>query len=144
MADMHRYKSLTMIWFKEIDCKHIPTLEKPNCLPVIRCVGQASLPISRDFRASPRVITESPEAPASQGTGFPVKRTIALLLAVGVACSLSCHKGPSTMKGKNEDVAVDRQIEKLRDIITLSSTPGEVWFEIVPLGIPGGLGPTDY
>lgn len=48
------------------------------------------------------------------------------------------------MNKKNDDVAVDRRIEKLRDLITLSITPEEVWFETVPLGIPGGLGPTDY
>ncbi len=47
------------------------------------------------------------------------------------------------MNGKN-DKAADRRVENLRDLITLPATPSEVWFEQVPRGTPGGLGPTDY
>jgi hypothetical protein len=48
------------------------------------------------------------------------------------------------MKENNQAIAVERSIEKLRGIITLPAAPSEVWFEQVPRGSPGGLGPTDY
>jgi hypothetical protein len=48
------------------------------------------------------------------------------------------------MNGEKEAVSVDRRIEKLRKRITLPATPVEVWFEEVPRGTPGGIGPTDF
>jgi hypothetical protein len=48
------------------------------------------------------------------------------------------------MNEKHEGAAVERRIEKLRNLVTLPATPAEVWFEQVPRGTPGGLGPTDY
>lgn len=65
-------------------------------------------------------------------------------LAAWVVSGPACQKGMSAMNGKNQGVAVDRRIEKLRDLITLPATPAEAWFEQVPRGTPGGLGPTDY
>lgn len=38
----------------------------------------------------------------------------------------------------------DRRVEQLRNRITLPAKPVEVWFEQVPIGAPGGIGPTDY
>ncbi len=68
---------------------------------------------------------------------------VALLFAIGALGGPACHKGMSAMNGKNESAA-DRRLEKLRDLIALPATPTEVWFEQVPRGAPGGLGPTDY
>jgi AcrR family transcriptional regulator len=48
------------------------------------------------------------------------------------------------MNAKNEGGAVDRRSERLRELIALPAPPVEVWFEQVPRGAPGGLGPTDY
>lgn len=50
----------------------------------------------------------------------------------------------SAMKEKNQTVTVDQRIDKLREVVTLPTPPVEVWFEQVPRGTPGGLGPSDY
>jgi hypothetical protein len=63
---------------------------------------------------------------------------------VYVVLSLACHKGTMAVNTKNEAVAADRRSERLREIIALPAAPAEVWFEQVPRGTPGGLGPTDY
>ena len=68
---------------------------------------------------------------------------MALSFAIGALGGPACHRGMSAMNGKNETVA-DRRIEKLRELITLPAMPTEVWFEQVPRGASGGLGPTDY
>ena len=48
------------------------------------------------------------------------------------------------MNGEGAKVSVDRRIELLGKLITLPATPVEVWFEQVPRGTPGGIGPTDF
>jgi len=48
------------------------------------------------------------------------------------------------MNGDGRGVGVDQRIELLGDLITLPATPLEVWFEQVPRGTPGGMGPTDF
>jgi hypothetical protein len=74
-----------------------------------------------------------------------VKRVIiALLLGIWAVVGPACHKGVLAMNEKKDGGDVDRRIEKLRDVITLPAAPTEVWFQQVPLGKPGGLGPTDY
>lgn len=40
--------------------------------------------------------------------------------------------------------SVNRRVELLGKLITLPATPLEVWFEEVPRGVPGGMGPTDF
>lgn len=72
-----------------------------------------------------------------------VRWAVALLFAIGALSGPACHKGMSSVNGSN-NATVDRRVEKLRDLITLPATPAEVWFEQVPRGAPGGLGPTDY
>lgn len=47
------------------------------------------------------------------------------------------------MNGKKENPP-DRRVEKLRELITLPAAPADAWFEQVPRGAAGGLGPTDY
>jgi hypothetical protein len=70
--------------------------------------------------------------------------SITLLLALWSVLGPACHKGMSAMNEKKEEVTVGRRTERLRELITLPAAPAEVWFEQVPLGTPGGLGPTDY
>jgi hypothetical protein len=48
------------------------------------------------------------------------------------------------MNGEGREVSVDRRVELLGKLITLPATPLEVWFEEVPRGTPGGIGPTDF
>ena len=62
------------------------------------------------------------------------------MFAIGAIAAPACHKGMSA----TNDGAADRRVEKLRDLIALPATPSEVWFEQVPRGTSGGLGPTDY
>jgi hypothetical protein len=67
-----------------------------------------------------------------------------LPFAVWLAMGPACHKGISAMKEENQAPVVDQHIEKLRELITLPVIPAEVWFEQVPRGTTGGLGPNDY
>ena len=69
---------------------------------------------------------------------------VAILLGAAVSGGPACHKGISAMNGRTEAVAADRHVDKLQALITLPAKPAEVWFEQVPRGTPGGLGPTDY
>jgi hypothetical protein len=69
---------------------------------------------------------------------------VTLPFAVWLAMAPACHKGISAMKEKKQAVVVDQRIEKLAELITLPTTPIEVWFEQVPRGTTGGLGPNDY
>jgi hypothetical protein len=48
------------------------------------------------------------------------------------------------MNGEKETTSVDQGVESLRKRITLPATPVEVWFEEVPRGKQGGIGPTDF
>ena len=48
------------------------------------------------------------------------------------------------MKSSNSGSSVKKSVDQLKKLISLPSSPSEVWFEELPLGKPGGLGPTDY
>jgi len=48
------------------------------------------------------------------------------------------------MNGQKETASVDQHVENLRKRIALPATPVEVWFEEVPRGKQGGIGPTDF
>lgn len=66
------------------------------------------------------------------------------LLAAALAIGLSCHEKVSKMNGDKPAVSADRQIENLRKRITFPATPVDVWFEELPRGKQGGIGPTDF
>jgi len=67
-----------------------------------------------------------------------------MLLGAGLLGGPACHKGISAMNERTGAAAPERGVDKLRSLITLPANPTEVWFEQVPRGTPGGLGPTDY
>ncbi|HEX3696216.1 MAG TPA: hypothetical protein VH374_12605 [Polyangia bacterium] len=48
------------------------------------------------------------------------------------------------MKPHDSGPSVARSVDQLKALINLPISPSEVWFEDVPRGQPGGLGPTDY
>ncbi|HXU60188.1 MAG TPA: hypothetical protein VN962_00705 [Polyangia bacterium] len=68
---------------------------------------------------------------------------VAILLGAGLLGGPACHKGISATNERAGAAAPDRGVDKLRSLITLPANPSEVWFEQVPRGTPGGLGPTD-
>ena len=48
------------------------------------------------------------------------------------------------MSSRGPTPSPERSIETLGKVINLPTAPVEVWFEDIPEGTPGGLGPTDY
>ena len=48
------------------------------------------------------------------------------------------------MKPRDSGPTVARSVDELKLLINLPASPKEVWFEDVPRGQPGGLGPTDH
>jgi len=64
----------------------------------------------------------------------------AFLLAVAPAC----RREISALNMRNQTVAFDQDLEKLRKLVTLPAPPVQVWYEQVPRGASGGLGPSDY
>jgi hypothetical protein len=48
------------------------------------------------------------------------------------------------MTHDSQPATPSRSISDFRKVVKLPADPGEVWFEQVPRGTPGGLGPTDY
>ncbi len=66
-------------------------------------------------------------------------------IAVGVVllAGPGCHTRSPASTAAAQPGAADRQVEKLRSLITLPAKPAEVWFEQVPRGAAGGVGPVD-
>ncbi|HXJ22693.1 MAG TPA: hypothetical protein VMT03_20920 [Polyangia bacterium] len=71
-------------------------------------------------------------------------RAIRICLSISLCGSPACHRGQSAMSHEPESSTPSRSIPNFRKIVSLPAEPDEVWFEQVPRGTPGGLGPTDY
>ena len=48
------------------------------------------------------------------------------------------------MRHESPPSTPSRSVPDFRKIVKLPADPSEVWFEQIPRGKPGGLGPTDY
>jgi hypothetical protein len=71
-------------------------------------------------------------------------RTVGLWLGFSLCSSPACHRGQSAMRHNPEASTPSRSIPDFKKVVSLPAEPSEVWFEQVPRGTPGGLGPTDY
>ena len=69
--------------------------------------------------------------------------SLSLITATSLAGGLGCHSRKDDMKqGQASSVSHDAHV--LAMALKLPATPLEVAFEEVPVGTPGGFGPTDY
>src|SRR3569623_122218 len=73
----------------------------------------------------------------------PDVRTVAGSLAL-LAADGGCHARKDAMKSAPAPSPVSHDVQLLGKLLTLPAPPLEVTFEEVPVGTPGGLGPTDY
>jgi hypothetical protein len=88
-------------------------------------------------------IVDSMAAEASSQTSDKPSATAALALAILLLGAPACHGRSFAASGRAEPGAADRQVDRLKSLITLPAKPTEVWFEQVPRGPSGGAGPTD-
>jgi len=71
-------------------------------------------------------------------------RVFLALVGVSALAQPACHREDVNMNRGQTTPSPQRSVETLGKIVTLPIVPLEAWFEDVPEGTTGGLGPTDY